>query len=128
MRWFSLFGVLGVAASCSPPQAPPEEIDVVQACQVRAQWTRSTHVECTSCVVNAKSTPCSCNPDIGACHAEAQAEADEVDCTTDVKACAQSCGADCACVDHCYAAHAECRKVASATAGCVADACLSSCR
>jgi hypothetical protein len=76
----------------------------------------------------AANSPCVCDPNQGVCFEQQLTVNNEADCDSQTRDCVRACANDCACVDACYARHAECRAATSALAGCLVQACDSACR
>jgi hypothetical protein len=120
------------ACSASPSSPPPDNgvNDVLQACQVRAAWQHATSTACNTCIGLATTPRCPCTDreEAGKCSDQRSAVLHEPTCG-DVDTCVGRCDrTDCACIDGCYAGKPVCRTLASASDGCVAKVCDSSCR
>ena len=129
----SIFLLAVVACSSSSSNAQPTTNgvnDVLKACEIRAQWTKTSASPCINCIAYSTTPRCPC-ADVdyaGECSTQQAAKTNEPSCQgvdTCVNACAKT---DCACVEACYANRAACKPQAAAVDGCVADVCDAECR
>lgn len=129
---FILVGMLGVAA-CSPSKSAPNNgvDDVKVACEIRAAWTKPNAEKCVNCLAGAGQPACNCElfkEFAGKCHDQNAARLANPGCTPPADCTYKCAKSDCACIDACFAASQECRRLASATDGCVTDVCGAYCK
>lgn len=124
--------VMGIACSSSSNNDSPATTngvdDVVQACAIKASWTRVHTQACSDCMVAAKNVKCACSddPNAGRCSDQSKAVATESVCTgvdTCIAACAEN---DCNCITACY--QEPCRPLGNARDGCLTAVCDTDCR
>jgi hypothetical protein len=104
--------------------------DVRAACDIRATWAGATSDGCVECLAQIQAPACGCESErefIEMCLPQHESLLAEPTCDG-VRACANDCKDDCACVDACYAGKDACRRVSSAFDGCAADVCDTYCR
>lgn len=104
--------------------------DVRAACEIRAAWKNRNAEKCGLCPTAAIMPACGCasfEGFDGVCASQGAARRAEASCTETLEQCVNACGADCGCVDLCYAAAPACRQASAARDGCVAEKCSAYC-
>ncbi len=129
---FAFAVALGLpACGASDPEPNNGVNDVLAACQIRATWANTSAEKCTHCMASAPTPACDCPLFAefgGKCNAQSEARRSNPACTAPVDctyACAKN---DCACIDGCFNAAAECKRLVAATDGCVTDVCSPYCK
>lgn len=131
----SILGIATFACSGEDEDASPQTTngvnDVVQACAIRGQWTRTNSLDCNDCIGVASVAKCDCTASkeyAGRCFDQQHAKNQEPACAG-VGECVFKCAAnDCSCVEACYANNDACRVRGAALDGCLAEVCDSYCR
>ena len=126
-----VLGTVGGTACAPAKDAPNNGVDdVKKACEIRATWTKASAEKCVNCVASAPSPACECElfkEFGGKCEPQNAARLANGSCTPPVD-CTRNCAKnDCLCVDACYAAAEECKRLSAATDGCVTEVCAPYC-
>jgi hypothetical protein len=132
--FLSLLALITLAACAT--DAEPERNngvnDVLQACQIRATWTKAGSEKCINCMAAAPAPACDCESfkEFGAlCELQENDRHAEPGCSGTVDDCVHVCArTDCACLVGCYAQVARCKALSGARDGCVTSVCAPYCQ